>query len=301
MAVELLAGLSVDIPHVSLIFAQDPHKYVSRLFSKLSDQPPVAALAWDSLINYAIDEKVALFLFDNHLGKILSSVKSKQLVFADAATKLLANMTKHVESRPSLSTLVPDLLPLYLAGSRHNSHTDYSHVASILADLTNLREARLYFVQDLGCLESLLSDLHSPSVIRRGGVASIIKNCLFETDFHDAIFEKEVNDDFIITSLSGRLLDSRSKLSAEELEGLPVELQLLNSVEAESDVAIRSIIIECLIILATTRKGRDVIRAKKIYPILREWHLLEPISEMKQLVEKMVELLIRDEELIVSH
>lgn len=218
------------------------------------------------------------------------------MVFAEAAAKLLANMTKHAEVRPASAQLLPELLPIYLAGPRHNEHTDYAFLASVLADLTNLRAGRLYFVKELSRLESILQDLHSQSMVRRGGVASIIKNCLFETDYHDSILCKELDDDFIITALAGRLLDGRSKLSEQEREKLPVELQLLDNLQAESDTVIRSIVIECLIILATTRKGRDTIRAKEIYPILREWHILEPVGEMKLLVEKMVELLIRDEE-----
>lgn len=296
LAVGLLAGLSVDNPDALAVISSNPSKYVSALFSKLSDRPEVAALAWDALINLACDSKVSCHLFDRHLEKILSCITSKTLIFAEAATKLLANMTKHAEARPDSAQLLSELLPIYLAGPRHNRHTDYEFLSSVLADLTNLRAGRLYFVEDLSRLASILQDLHSLSVIRRGGVASIIKNCLFETDFHASILGKELDDDFIITTLAGRLLDPRSKLTEQERERLPVELQLLDNLQSEPDTVIRSIIIECLIILATTKRGRDTIRAKEIYPILREWHILEPVSEMKLLVEKMVELLIRDEE-----
>lgn len=296
LAVELLAGLSVDNPDAMTIVSSNPTKYVSELFSKLSDQPTVAAITWDALTNFACNSKVSFHLFECHLEKILSCIKSKTMIFAEAATKLLANMTKHAEFRPESAQLLPEVFPIYLAGPKHNSHTDYTFLASVLADLTNLRAGRLYFVEELSRLESILQDLHSHSVIRRGGVASIIKNCLFETDYHGAILRKELDDDFIITTLTGRLLDSRSKLSEAEREKLPVELQLLDNMQAEPDTVIRSIIIECLIILVTTREGRDTIRAKEIYPILREWHRLEPINDLKLLVEKVVELLIRDEE-----
>lgn len=278
------------------VVSSNPTKYVSGLFSKLSDQPIVAAMAWDALINFSCDSKVSLHLFDHHLEKILSCVKSTTLIFAEAATKLLANMTKHAELRPESAQIVLEVFPLYLAGPKHNKHTDYTFLSSVLADLTNLRAGRLYFVEDLSRLELILQDLNSQSVIRRGGIASIIKNCLFETDYHGAILRKELDDDFIITTLAGRLLDNQSKLSEAEREKLPVELQLLDELQAEPDTIIRSILIECLIILATTREGRDTIRAKEIYPILREWHLLEPITDLKLLVEKVVELLIRDEE-----
>ncbi|PJF17387.1 hypothetical protein PSACC_02854 [Paramicrosporidium saccamoebae] len=296
MAVELLAGLSVDQPDALVILNSDPAKYVSRLFSKLSDQPVIAALAWDALTNFASDKEVALYLLDKHLERILACVRSRELVFSEAATKLLSNLTKYADTRPALATpLLADLIHIYLAGIRHNPNCDYAFLASCFADLTNIRECRIFFLEDLSRLNSILQDLHSKSVIRRGGVASIIRNCLFETDYHAAILEKEIEDDFIITTLAGRLLDSRSKLDGEERDKLPVELQLLDKLEAESDIAVRSIVVECLIILGTTREGRDTIRAKEIYPILREWHILEENYDMKELIEKLVELLIRDE------
>jgi hypothetical protein len=296
-AVELLAGLSADQPDAVTVLTSDPSKYISLLFSKLSDQPEISALAWDALINYSVDKRVALHLIDNHLDRIVSCVSSKTLVFAEAATRLLSNLTKQAEIRPSVLTpLIPIIMPLYLAGPRHNPDCDYQYLASVLADLTNVREGRLYFLEDLERLVSILQDLHSSSVIRRGGVASIVKNCLFETESHVAILEKEIEDDFVITALAGRLFDSKSKLEKEEREKLPIELQLLDKVEAESDIKIRSIIVECLIILGTSRRGRDTIRAKEIYPILREWHLQEEDDDMKELIERLVELMIRDEE-----
>lgn len=298
MAVEILAGLSVDHPEVMEIFAHNPSHYVSRLFSKLADQPSIAALAWDALINLAIDSRIALHLYDTHRERLLACCESRELVFTEAATKLLANLTKHLEVRPPAARLLlPVLLPLYMAGPKHNTKCDYAFLASAMADLTNIREGRLFFVEDLGRLERLLPDLHSVSLVRRGGITAIIKNCLFETNYHEAILAKEKADDFIITTLAGRLLDSRSQISAEEREKFPVELQLLDHLKAESDIVIRSTIIECLIILAMTRAGRDTMHSKQIYPILREWHRLEPVADMKLLIEKMVELLIRDEEI----
>lgn len=296
MAVELLAGLSEQADATALL-ASDPAKYLSRLFSKLADQPSIAALAWDALINFAVDRDVALYLFDRHGERVLACLTSSELIFAEAATKLLSNITKHAERRPApMAALLPTLFPLYRAGRKHNPHCDYVFLASVLADLSNTREGRLFFLEDLGRLEGLLPDLHSASVVRRGGVASIIKNCLFETDYHARILAKERDEDFIITTLAGRLLDQQSNLSAAERERLPVELQLLDTLVAEPDLVVRSIVIEALIVLGTTREGRETIRVKEIYPILREWHRLEPNEDMKALVERLVELLIRDEE-----
>lgn len=297
-AIEIIAGLSVDDGVVIEILAQDPDRYVSRLFSKVADLPPIAALAWDALTNLATDRRVALHLFDHHKDRILKAVASRDLIFTEAATKLMANISKHLDARPeTIPDLLKSLLPLFKAGPLHNPHCNYDFIASIIADLSNTKEGRLFFLEDLSStLEPLLPELYNKSVIRRGGIASLIKNCLFETNWHAAIFVKEKTDDFLITTLAGRLLDAASNLDEGERDKLPVELQLLENLQAESDLVIRSIIIESFIILATTREGRDVIRSKGIYPIFREWHKLEPVGEMKRLIEKMVELIIRDEQ-----
>lgn len=296
---ELLGGLSLDHPNIMDVLLSNSHRYINNgLMSKLSDQPLIAALAWDALINFAADPCFSRVLWDPaNLDYIMSTVRSRQSIFTESATKLLSNMTKHAETcSVPVEELLSELHRLYLAGINHNPQCNYDFLACAMSDLTNLRAGRLFFVEELDRLNALLPDLHNGSVVRRGGTASIIKNCLFETDYHDAILAKELDENFIITALTGRLLDSRSVLSEQEHDALPVELQLLDRHEAESDIAVRSIIVEGLVILGSTRKGRDIIRAKEVYPIFREWHLLEPISAIKMLIERLVELLIRDEE-----
>ncbi len=299
LAVQLLAGLSGDEAGgaAAALLASSPKQYVAPLVGKLGDVSEVAAIAWDALTNFACEEAVALYLVDGHLEALTKTAASREDVFAEAACKLLVNLTKQAAKRPAaMAPLVEALLPLYLAGRRHNPQCDYLLLICALADLTCIREARLFFLADMDRLAKLLPDLHSPSAIRRGGVTSIVRNCLFEVEHHGAVFEKELADDFIITSIAGRLLDARSELSAEERERLPVEVQLLSKAEAEPDVAIRSMLVEALIILGSTRQGRDVMREKHVYPIMREWHKLETSSDMRHTIERMVELLICDEE-----
>lgn len=315
MAIKIIAGLSCDEagPATDLLVF-DPKKYAAPLVSKLSDHPKVAALSWDALTNFAANHRrISIYLADHHLDRILSIICSSDDVFAEAATKLLSNMTKHKSESLDPSTMLPILVPLLRTGSAHNPSCNYDFLASVVADLTNSTEGCEYFLEGLESGVDKLSSVLLPELLgsverganrgnclRRGGAAAAIKNCLFNVDHHQAILKREEQigndgDFFLIAALASRLLDVRSQLSDQELEALPLELQLLDR-SSESDLAIRSMIIESLIILGTTKRGRECMRKKEIYPILREWHKLEPERDMGELLVKLVELLIRDEE-----
>ena len=69
---------------------------------------------------------------------------------------------------------------------------------------------------------------------------------------------------------------------------------------AEPDAAIRKMVIESLMALGHTQQGRQLLRLKEAYPVLREWHKQEPEEELKMLIEKVVEYIIRDEDVVIQ-
>ncbi len=80
------------------------------------------------------------------------------------------------------------------------------------------------------------------------------------------------------------------------MDGMPDELQFLeSSKKRESDIVLRLMLVESLLLLTATRKGRDVLRAKKVYPIIRNLHLIEEDDKIKDTCERLVDMLIRDE------
>jgi hypothetical protein len=65
---------------------------------------------------------------------------------------------------------------------------------------------------------------------------------------------------------------------AQVLDELPAELQLLPpDKKREPDAQIRGILVETLVLLATTRANRDAMRARGGYPIIKEAHLQEQV------------------------
>lgn len=55
------------------------------------------------------------------------------------------------------------------------------------------------------------------------------------------------------------------------------------------------ILVEILLLLSTSKQGREILRAKKVYPIIQKLHLQEPSEDVQEAIERLVQLLARDE------
>ena len=74
-------------------------------------------------------------------------------------------------------------------------------------------------------------------------------------------------------------------------------LQLLeSSKKRESDPRLRLLLLETLLLLSSTLQGREKLRQVKVYPILQKMHLSEKDDLCIDQIEKVVDLIIRDEE-----
>ena len=64
----------------------------------------------------------------------------------------------------------------------------------------------------------------------------------------------------------------------------------------ESDVTIRVLLLECLLLLCQTRGIREELRKKKVYPIVRNLDYMQESEEVSALILELVQFLMRDEE-----
>jgi hypothetical protein len=115
-----------------------------------------------------------------------------------------------------------------------------------------------------------------------------------DPDSHHAIVSEDQADLLpnILLPLAGP-----EELSDEDMEGMPMDLQLLpDTKKRESDNFLRKELLEAVLALCTTRPVRDVMRARKVYPILREAHLNETDPACEETIQKIVELLMGNEE-----
>lgn len=77
---------------------------------------------------------------------------------------------------------------------------------------------------------------------------------------------------------------------------MPAALQFLPASKTrEADGALRLMLVETLLLLCTKRWGRDFLRAHGVYEVVRAMHLVEPDENVAEHVERLVNLLKRDE------
>lgn len=80
------------------------------------------------------------------------------------------------------------------------------------------------------------------------------------------------------------------------MEGMPEDLQLLpEDKRREGDPKLRQILVESLLMLTNTRPGREIMRTRKVYPVLRELHKVETTQPILDAIDDVVQMLMRDE------
>ena len=78
---------------------------------------------------------------------------------------------------------------------------------------------------------------------------------------------------------------------------LPTELQLLPAThKCEESTLIISAHLETLLLLSTTLPGRQIMRSNGVYVVIRRLHEQVDDEDVKGLVERLVNVLMRDEE-----
>lgn len=160
-----------------------------------------------------------------------------------------------------------------------------------------------------------------PDLIRRGGVISSLKNILFIKSAHTlliappAVGTRQHSQDAMLagalraTSRPPSSIDilpylllplcdgqELSKLDMEDQEMLPEECQLLDeSKKRERDPALRLMMVESLLLLCTGLYGRQCLRERGAYIVVREAHLQEGNDKITEAVVRLVNILQRDE------
>jgi hypothetical protein len=227
---------------------------------------------------------------------------------------LLANLAKYDElkdiitvERPAPKELasnnraIDQLLDLFVKGAdgTYNKEANYDYLSYLFADLAKHEEGRQYFLtrqeyDNVVPLTKLIVFTEHKSDIRRKGVASTIKNVAFEIDSHSEFLdEDEIN---ILPYLLLPITGNEEYDEEDTMDMLP-DLQLLPpDKKRDPDPSIIQTHIETLMLLTTTRMGRNKLREIKVYPIIREAHLHVENEDVREACERLVQVLMRDEE-----
>ncbi|EIW59819.1 DUF383-domain-containing protein [Trametes versicolor FP-101664 SS1] len=192
-------------------------------------------------------------------------------------------------------------------------------LASVFANMSTIPAGRDFFLTprpsdpfdettDLEYpLAKLLAFTEHKDTIRRGGVASVIKNCAFHTPAHRALLVTEEEKatvppstvaapgidilPYVLLPLAGP-----EEFDLEDQELLPAALQFLPpDKKREVDPVIRLTHVETMLLLCTTRWGRDYLRTHGVYEVVRALHENEEVDKISEEVERLVNYLKRYE------
>lgn len=307
--------------------------FLVELMSMRHDKVEIVHACFSALVNligtscelidvFSADEKV---LFD-----LLKMVVFPDAPLADLVCMLLANFSSSPKfcelllrcSPGSESRSVEYLLDVFIKGSEGtwNPHARFDFLANVFANVTAHLESgrelflsprRLVVVEPMDKERSETSATHKPnsdelqlarlvcfmshpSIVRRGGVLSTVKNVLFNSEFHHLVIGPDAKLDllpYLLLPLAGP-----EELSEEDMDGLPDELQFLeDDKEREPDANLRLFLVEAVLLLTASQMGRDCLRQRKVYPIMRELDKWERDDKVKDIVFRVVNMIMRDE------
>jgi len=203
---------------------------------------------------------------------------------------------------PPLSTTPPakDDDDSSSSSSSSSSSDEWQYVASVTTNITQLQQGRdLLRRRSTNLLPQLLPSLRSPSVVRRRGVCSSIRNICFEKEDHWYLME-ELN---LIPYLLYPLMNSSNTtvLTAEDslLLGLDPLVTVRGEKEkvVEGDVDVRRLLLETLLLFCSSRRGREGLRKREVYQVIRDLDQeYETNDDNNMVIYKLVNFLMRDEE-----
>ncbi|KAJ1306884.1 hypothetical protein OPQ81_007869 [Rhizoctonia solani] len=189
---------------------------------------------------------------------------------------------------------------------------DLHFLASVFANVTVAPAGRLALLSlrdgtSEFALAKLLSFTEHPDTIRRGGVASTLKNCAFHAPAHMAMLKPEDETvtippspdkgkgmnllSFLLLPLAGP-----EEFDLEDMDKLPASIQFLpDTKKREPDQFIRLTHVETLLLLCTTRPAREFMRVNGVYEVVKKMHEVEKNISVMEHIGRLVNLLKRDE------
>ncbi|KAJ5119550.1 hypothetical protein N7448_010219 [Penicillium atrosanguineum] len=313
IACENLVGFSTAQPD---LFKRHQLLPVTDLKLLARDYSPIAKNALTILINLSSDEDILKFLVkdDQFIEVLLKKLMNIKDPNVDEVAMLLANLVKsdHLEKLHSLKRKAPEsvstsenaidqLMDCFVKGADGslNKHANFDYLSYVFADLSQSEKGRAYFTtrqeyDGVVPITKLTVFTEHESNIRRKGVASTIKNVAFDVASHPMLFDEDgVNLlPYLLLPITGP-----EEFPDEESMSMLPDLQLLPpDKKRDSDMTIITTHLETLLLLTTTREGREKMRAVQVYPIIRECHLNVEDDDVRESCDRLVQVLMRDEE-----
>ncbi|RXN15426.1 HGH1-like protein [Labeo rohita] len=270
----------------------------------LTRDPSIAIVkdCYHGLINLSADETLhqPLVKETDLLAILFQNLLDPEYMFADRISTILSNLSRHERTcRDVFNALQEQKIGLdkvveIFCTEGFNKKASLHYLGPLLSNLTQLPEARHFILDKDRCVIQRLLPYtqYEESTTRRGGVVGTLRNCCFDYSHHEWLLSDAVDIlPYLLLPLAGP-----EELSEEENEGLPVDLQYLpEDKKREDDPDIRKMLLETLMLLTATKVGRQIMKNKNVYPIMREFHKWEKDPQVISACEKLVQVLIGDE------
>ncbi|XP_045885373.1 protein HGH1 homolog [Micropterus dolomieu] len=269
----------------------------------LTRDPSIAIVkdCYHILINLSADETLHQVLVTDVkvLPVLFKNLLDPEYLFSDQVCTILSNLTRLDKTCKTVFKVLQEEVGLaqlveVFCTKGYNKNANLHYIGPLLSNLTQLPEARNFMMDKNRCVIQRLLPFtqYQASVVRRGGVIGTLRNCCFDHANHEWLLSDAVDIlPFLLLPLAGP-----EELTEEENEGLPVDLQYLpEDKKREEDADIRKMLLETLLLLTATKAGRQTLKDKSVYPIMREFHNWEKDVHVTAACEKLVQVLIGDE------
>nr|CAG4649473.1 EOG090X08WK [Scapholeberis mucronata]SVE93719.1 EOG090X08WK [Scapholeberis mucronata] len=264
-------------------------------------QQSVATDASLALINLSADQDVVDTLIGEGtdvIDNMLKIITNPEHALADPACMVLSNITRNKQGSErvfqKMSKDLDKFIDIFCQEKYNKKGARLHYLAPVLSNLSQIPEMRRYILDpSRTCLQRLVSFTdYKDSAIRRGGILGLIKNCCFETEHHLWLLSEAVD---LLPKLLLPLAGPE-EFDDEDNEKLPIDLQYLGEEKTrEQDADLRKILLEALTQLCATKAGREYLRSKNTYVILRELHKWEKDANVMAVLEHLVNIVIRYE------
>ena len=278
-----------------------------------TEQESISKDASLALINLTADKSLASSALKLQSGlpnpsvaELWSRVEDPNSPIADPACMILSNFTHDskscsqvLEDLTSVGISLDRIVTIFCNEAYNQRGANLHYLAPFISNLTQEFEARKQLLDEDNPVNisklSAFTD-YPGSHVRRGGVIGTIRNCCFETSSHDWLLSEDNGIDILPRLLLPLAGPTPLDMDPEEVDKLPVDLQYLDDEKKiEQDPDLRKMLLESIHQLCATKSGRESIRARNAYQILKQLHKTEKDPNVKLACENVVDLLIKKE------
>ena len=318
----VLAVSGTDAGVVMLFSAGEGARSALELLVRmLGEAPAAAADAASALTNMSCNERArdALVQSERAWKPLLEAVSELQRLApgkavparAVACLKLLNNLTTTLagsqrfitgrlgEQHAGLELRL--LVAAFLAGGRR--HVELAPAALVMTNVSRLDAGRDVLVAKRGAELCRLLALPETPVETRLALAETARNCcLIDETTHRKLLRGDA-----VPRLLLPLLGPTGVREQEDYNELPPLLKAAlveqareggAPVRREPDARVRCAVVDTLVLLCSSRRGRDRLRDCKAYAVVKEYHAEESDEELIEKLFNLVDLLLGEEEAV---